>query len=52
MTTIACPPLRLPNMLVILRQSWPVAIVEAIVFAIAALGVGPAGVDPDVGFRR
>lgn len=34
------------------RSGWPVAIAEAVICACAALWVGPAGIDPAVGFRR
>jgi hypothetical protein len=52
MTTSAFPFLTPFSVMAALRRSWLVAIVEAAGSGVAALLLGPAGVDPEVGFSR
>jgi hypothetical protein len=52
MTTLSTPALPLTGLLAALRRSWPVALAEAVLGALAALLLGPAAIDGEVAFRR
>lgn len=50
--TITVPSFPLTGFVDALRRSWLIALMEAGIAALAFLGTGASGIDPEIGFRR